>query len=121
APSRLIAEGLGLTGLEEFGPIVEGLSGGALVAGTSDLSLDALADRLRVLLGPEVPVRVVSRPRPEAGKVAAAAGGGADVVFLRQALERGCQTYVTGNAITACRLEFVQEGVRAFCELAERE
>jgi putative NIF3 family GTP cyclohydrolase 1 type 2 len=121
APSRLVAEGLGLTGLEEFCQIVEGLSGGAIVAGASDLSLDALADRLAAYLGPEVPVRVVSRPRPEAGKVAVAAGGGADVAFLRPALERGCQTYVTGNAITSCRLDFVREGVRAFRELAEAE
>jgi putative NIF3 family GTP cyclohydrolase 1 type 2 len=121
APSRLVAEALGLDALEEFCPIVEGLSGGAIVAGASDLSIDALADLLAARLGPEVPVRVVSRPRPEAGKVAVAAGGGADVQFLWPALERGCQTYVTGNAITSCRLDFVREGIRAFLELAEAE
>ena len=121
APSRLVAEALGLAELEEFCPIVEGLSGGAIVAGASALSLDALADRLAAKLGPEVPVRVVSRPRPEAGKVAVAAGGGAGVEFLRPALERGCQTYVTGNAITDCRLDFVRDEVRAFRELADAE
>jgi putative NIF3 family GTP cyclohydrolase 1 type 2 len=121
APSRLVAEAIGLDALEEFCPIVEGLDGGAIVAGASDLTIDALADRLAAELGPEVPVRVVSRPRSEAGKVAVAAGGGADVEFLRPALERGCQTYVTGNAITSCRLDFVREGVSAFLELAETE
>ncbi len=34
-------------------------------------------------------------------------------------LERGCQTYVTGNAATTCRLDFVQEQVRAFRERAD--
>ena len=52
--------------------------------------------------------------RGEAGRVAMVAGGGAMVEILEAALERGCQTYVTGNAATNCRLDFVQEQVRAF-------
>ena len=39
--------------------------------------------------------------------------------ILEASLERGCQTYVTGNAATNCRLDFVQEQVRAFRERAE--
>jgi hypothetical protein len=34
-------------------------------------------------------------------------------------LERGCRTFVTGNAATRCRLDFVQREVRAFRALAE--
>ena len=47
------------------------------------------------------------------------AGGGADADILGESLERGCETYVTGNAATNCRLDFVQEQVRAFRELAD--
>ena len=32
--------------------------------------------------------------------------------ILEASLERGCETYVTGNAATNCRLDFVQEEVR---------
>jgi putative NIF3 family GTP cyclohydrolase 1 type 2 len=42
------------------------------------------------------------------------AGGGAVSEILEASLERGCDTYVTGNAATNCRLDFVQEEVRAF-------
>jgi hypothetical protein len=38
---------------------------------------------------------------------------------LEASLERGCETYVTGNAATRCRLEFVQAEVRSFRALAE--
>ena len=41
--------------------------------------------------------------------------------MLAASLERGCQTYVTGNAVTRCRLDFVQAGVSAFLELARSE
>ncbi len=41
--------------------------------------------------------------------------------MLAASLDRGCQTYVTGNAVTRCRLDFVQEGVSAFLELARSE
>ena len=65
-----------------------------------------------------MPVEIVSRPREEAGRVAVVAGGGADQAILGASLERGCTTYVTGNAATRCRLEFVQEAVGAFRALA---
>jgi hypothetical protein len=42
------------------------------------------------------------------------AGGGAVAEILEASLELGCDTYVTGNAATNCRLDFVQEQVRAF-------
>ena len=69
-------------------------------------------------LGAETPVQVVTRPRDGAGRVAVVAGGGANVI-LEASLERGCQTYVTGNAVTRCQLDFVREGVRAFRRRAE--
>jgi putative NIF3 family GTP cyclohydrolase 1 type 2 len=118
SPSRLIAEGLGLRETEEYFPIVDGIPGGAAVIGESDLTLAELAGRLRALLGPEVPVQVLSRPHAEAGRVAIAAGGGAQREILEASLERGCRTYVTGNAATRCRLRFVQEEVRDFHALA---
>jgi hypothetical protein len=60
-----------------------------------------LAARLREVLGEEVPVEVVTRPREEPGRVAVVAGGGADVDLLEQSLARGCRTYVTGNCAAA--------------------
>jgi putative NIF3 family GTP cyclohydrolase 1 type 2 len=120
SPSRLVAEALGLEGLEEYFPIAEGLPGGAAVIGNSDLPLDALAERLRSVLGSEIPVRVLSWPRRESGRVAVVAGGGAGRPILEASLERGCETYVTGNAATRCRLEFVQEEVRDFAALADK-
>jgi putative NIF3 family GTP cyclohydrolase 1 type 2 len=119
SPSRLIAEGLAVDDVEEYFPIVGGLPGGAAVIGETGLTLDALAARLGELLGPEVPVQVLSRPRKEAGRVAVVAGGGAQREILDASLERGCQTYVTGNAVTRCRLDFVQEEVRSFLARAE--
>jgi putative NIF3 family GTP cyclohydrolase 1 type 2 len=119
SPSRLIAVDLGLEELEEYFPIVDGIPGGAAVIGESGLTLDGLAARLGELLGPEVPVRALSRPRQAAGRVAVVAGGGAQRVILDASLERGCQTYVTGNAVTRCRLDFVQEEVRSFLSRAE--
>jgi putative NIF3 family GTP cyclohydrolase 1 type 2 len=114
SPSRLCAVGVGLEGLEEYFPICDGIDGGAAVIGQSTLSADGLADALRSYLGPEVKVHVLTRPRGDAGRVAMVAGGGAQVEILEASLERGCQTYVTGNAATNCRLEFVQKEVRAF-------
>jgi putative NIF3 family GTP cyclohydrolase 1 type 2 len=119
SPSRLIAGELGLEELEEYFPIVDGIPGGAAVIGETGLTLDALAPRLGELLGPEVPVQVLSRPREEAGRVAVVAGGGAQREILDASLERGCQTYVTGNAVTRCRLDFVQEEVRSFLARAQ--
>ncbi len=64
-------------------------------------------------------MHVLTRPRPQAGRVAIVAGGGANAEMLEASLERGCQTYVTGNAATNCRLPHVQEEVRGFRRLAE--
>jgi putative NIF3 family GTP cyclohydrolase 1 type 2 len=119
SPSRLCAEGVGLEELVEYFPICEGIPGGAAVVGQTRLSVEGLADALRAYLGPEIKVHVLTRPRSEAGRVAMVAGGGATVDLLEASLERGCQTYVTGNAATTCRLDFVQAEVRAFRERAD--
>ncbi len=119
SPSRLCATGVGLRGLDEYFPIADGIPGGAAVIGDSELTLDALAAALTTYLGDEIPVRVLTRPRERAGRVAVVAGGGAQREILEASLERGCETYVTGNAATRCRLDFVQAEVRAFRELAE--
>ena len=119
SPSRLCAEGVGLEALEEYYPIADGIPGGAAIIGGSGLSLEGLAEAFRVFLGPEIKVHVITRPRPEAGRVAVVAGGGADAEILQASIERGCQTYVTGNAATNCRIDWVQEKVRVFRELAE--
>jgi putative NIF3 family GTP cyclohydrolase 1 type 2 len=119
SPSRLCAEGIGLERLEEYFPIAEGISGGAAIIGESRLTVDGLGEALRAYLGPEILVHVLTRPRQEAGRVAVVAGGGAAREILAASLERGCQTYVTGNAATNCELDFVQEEVRAFRELAD--
>jgi putative NIF3 family GTP cyclohydrolase 1 type 2 len=120
SPSRLCAEGVGLEPLEEYYPIAGGIPGGAAIVGDSELSLEGLAEAFRVYLGPEIKVHVITRPRYEAGRVAVVAGGGADVDILQASLERGCKTYVTGNAATNCRLDWVQEQVRAFRQLADK-
>jgi len=119
SPSLLCAQGVGLERLDEYFPICEGIPGGAAIAGDSWLSVDGLADALRSCLGTEIKVHVLTRARREAGRVAMIAGGGAEVDILEASLERGCQTYVTGNAATNCRLDFVQEQVRAFRERAD--
>ncbi len=119
SPSRLCARGAGIESLEEYYPIAEGIPGGAAIVGESRLSLEGLAEALRGFLGPEIKVHVLTHPRQNAGRVAVAAGGGADRAILEASLERGCQTYVTGNAATTCRLDFVQETVRDFRELAD--
>ena len=119
SPSRLVAEGVPLTGLQEYFPIAEGIPGGAAIIGDTELSLDGLAERVRAYLGPEIPVDVLSGPRERAGRVAVVAGGGAERAILEASLERGCETYVTGNAATQCRLDFVQESVRDFHVLAD--
>ncbi len=119
SPSRLCAQGAGLEEPEEYFPICSGIPGGAAVIGQSRLTVEGLADALRGYLGPEIKVHVLTRPRAEAGRVAIAAGAGALVEILEASLERGCQTYVTGNAATNCRLDWVQEQVRAFRECAD--
>ena len=119
APSRLCAEGVGMERLEEYFPIAEGIPGGAAIIGESRLTIDGLAEAFRAFLGPEILVHVLTRPRREAGRVAVVAGGGADRSILEASLERGCETYVTGNAATNCVLPEVQESVAAFRELAD--
>jgi putative NIF3 family GTP cyclohydrolase 1 type 2 len=119
APSRLVAEGVGLDALDEFFPVAQGILGGAVVAGDTGLTLDGLADALRAFLGRDIPVHVITRPRQAAGRVAVAAGGGAQREALQAALDRGCDTYVTGNASTSCTLELVQREVAGFRALAD--
>jgi putative NIF3 family GTP cyclohydrolase 1 type 2 len=119
SPSRLCARGVGLEALQEYFPIADGIPGGAAIIGESRLSLEGLAEAFRAFLGPEIKVHVITRPRYEAGRVAVVAGGGADVDILTESIDRGCQTYVTGNAATNCRIDWIQEQVRAFRELAE--
>jgi putative NIF3 family GTP cyclohydrolase 1 type 2 len=119
SPSRLCAKGVGLRELEEYFPVCEGIPGGAAIVGESRLSVDGLADALRSYLGPEIKVHVLTRPRPDAGRVAIVAGGGAVAGILEASLERGAQTYVTGNAATNCLVESVQEEVRAFRRRAD--
>ncbi|HZQ66406.1 MAG TPA: Nif3-like dinuclear metal center hexameric protein [Gaiellaceae bacterium] len=119
SPSRLCAHGVGLEGLEEYFPICEGIPGGAAVIGESRLTVDGLADALRAYLGSEIKVHVLTRARGEAGRVAMVAGGGADAAILEASLDRGCETYVTGNAATNCRIGWVQDQVRAFRERAD--
>jgi putative NIF3 family GTP cyclohydrolase 1 type 2 len=121
SPSRLCAAGLGLTELDEFFPVVNGIPGGAAVIGRSGLTVAELAERLRTFLGEDIPVSVLSAPRADAGRVAIAAGGGAQRPILEASLERSCQTFVTGNAATRCRLDFVQKEVADFRALAEEE
>jgi putative NIF3 family GTP cyclohydrolase 1 type 2 len=121
SPSRLCAEGVGLEHLDEYFPIAEGIPGGAAIVGDSRLSLEGLAEAFRGYLGPEIKVHVLTRPREQAGRVAVVAGGGAQREILEASLERGCQTYVTGNAATNCRLDFVQKEVREFRALADEE
>lgn len=118
SPSRLIAGALGLTALEEYAPIADGIPGGAAVIGESDVGLDELAERLAKFLGPEIPVQVVDRAgRERAGRVAVVAGGGGDVELLEQSLERGCETYVTGNAARLPAHEFFRKKALAFRQL----
>jgi putative NIF3 family GTP cyclohydrolase 1 type 2 len=121
SPSRLLAQGIGLEHLQEYFPIADGIPGGAAIVGDSRLTLEGLADAVRSFLGEEIKVHVLTRPRQEAGRVAVVAGGGATRELLEASLERGCQTYVTGNAATNCELDFVQREVRDFRELAEAE
>ena len=121
SPSRLCAGGLGLSELDEYFPLADGIPGGAAVIGASDGIVDELVGRLQRFLGDDIPVRLVSRPRERAGRVAVAAGGGAQREILEASLDRGCETYVTGNAASPCPLEHVQTEIRAFRELADAE
>ncbi len=119
SPSRLLATGLELRNLDEYFPIASGIAGGAAVAGDAKGTVGELARALSALVGAEIPIRLVTQPERAAGRVAIAAGGGADAEILEASLERGCTTFVSGNIATRCRLEFVREGVLAFRRRAE--
>ncbi|MFN2472052.1 MAG: Nif3-like dinuclear metal center hexameric protein [Gaiellaceae bacterium] len=119
APSLLCARAAGLENIEDYFQISEALPEGAAVIGDSRVTLEQLAEALRLYLGPEIKVHVISRPRPRAGRVAVVAGGGATADILQASLDRGCQTYVTGNAATNCRVPEVQEELRRFRRLAD--
>jgi putative NIF3 family GTP cyclohydrolase 1 type 2 len=109
SPSRLCAAGMGVPVEEEFLPIAQGIPGGAAVIGPAEGTVDDLAGRLQALLGPEVPVKVVRRRQgtDAAGRTAVVGGGGADREALEAALERGCETYVTGGTFTRWAEEFL--------------
>ena len=120
SPSRLLARALRLTDTEEYFPVAEGIPGGALVIGNTSASLADLLSRLRTTLGLEVPVDLHSQWREAAGRVAIAAGGGAQTEMLAASVEKGCQTYITGNALSACALLAVRRELDAFAALAAR-
>jgi putative NIF3 family GTP cyclohydrolase 1 type 2 len=109
SPSRMCAEAMGVPVEEEYLPIAEGIAGGAAVIGPSNGTVDDIAGRLQALLGPEVPVTIVRRRggTDAAGRVAVVGGGGADRTALEAALERGCETYVTGGVFTKWAEEFL--------------
>jgi putative NIF3 family GTP cyclohydrolase 1 type 2 len=114
SPSRLCADAAGVVIEDEFLPIAEGIPGGAAVIGPAAGTVDELAARLGAYLGPDVPVRIVRRRKggDAAGRVCVVGGGGADREALEAALERGCETYVTGGTFT--------RWAAAFLELADR-
>ena len=119
SPSRLCAEGIGLRQLEDFFPIAEGIPGGAAIVGDSNATVGELAERLQAYLGDEIPVRVLAESKRRSGRVAVVAGGGAQREILEASLERGCETYVTGNAASPCPLPEIQAGIHLFHELAD--
>jgi putative NIF3 family GTP cyclohydrolase 1 type 2 len=109
SPSRMCAAAMGVPVEEEFFPIAEGIGGGAAVIGPGTGTLDDLAADLQGLLGPEVPVQIVRRRTgtDAAGRVAVVGGGGADREALEAALERGCETFVTGGTFTRWAADFL--------------
>jgi putative NIF3 family GTP cyclohydrolase 1 type 2 len=118
SPSHIIARALPLRDATPFLPSAQGIAGGSGVIGDVDLSVDALAARLQEVLGADIPVRIVSAARQEAGRVAVVAGGGASAESLEAALALGCTTYITGNAASPCTLPFVRAIHDAFRERA---
>jgi putative NIF3 family GTP cyclohydrolase 1 type 2 len=121
SPSRLIARSLRLCEVEEYFPVADGIPGGALIIGSTETTLLDLLSTLKLALGFEVPVNLHSEWRSAAGRVAIAAGGGAQTAMLAASIARGCQTYVTGNALSACPLPAVRQEIEAFAALAARE
>jgi putative NIF3 family GTP cyclohydrolase 1 type 2 len=110
SPSRMCAAAIGVAVEDEFLPIAQGIAGGAAVAGAGEGLLDELAVRLQAFLGEEVPVKVVRRRggSDAVGRVTVVGGGGADREALEAALERGCETYVTGGCFTRWAAEFLE-------------
>jgi putative NIF3 family GTP cyclohydrolase 1 type 2 len=94
---------------DEFLPIAEGIPGGAAVIGPSTATVEELASRLQALLGPEVPVTIVRRRTgaDAGGRGALVGGGGGDRDALQAALDRGCETFVTGGVFTRWAKEFL--------------
>jgi len=109
SPSRMCAAAMGVPVEEEFLPIAQGIPGGAAVIGPGTGTLDDIAASLQGFLGAEVPVKIVRRRAgtDAAGRVAVVGGGGADREALEAALERGCETYVSGGTFTRWAAEFL--------------
>ena len=109
SPSRMCAAAMGVPVEDEFLPIAEGIPGGAAVIGQGSGTVDDLAATLQSFLGPEVPVQIVRRRdgTDAAGRVVVVGGGGADREALEAALERRCETYVTGGTFTRWAAEFL--------------
>lgn len=118
SPSRLIAGAIGIEDTEEYFPIAPEIPGGAAVIGEVNSSVEKVAERLQAFLGPEIPVVIAARVGHRAGRVAVVAGGGAQSEILEESLARGCETYVTGNAISPCPIPDVQASIAAFRALA---
>jgi putative NIF3 family GTP cyclohydrolase 1 type 2 len=118
SPSRLIAGAIGIEDTEEYFPIAPEIPGGAAVIGEVNSSVEQVAERLQAFLGPEIPVVIAARAGHRAGRVAVVAGGGAQSEILEESLARGCETYVTGNAISPCPIPDVQASIAAFRALA---
>ena len=89
SPSRMCADAIGLTGVEEYFTIDPAIPGGCAVVGDSDRTIEEVAELLSSWLGNEVPVTVVRRHRPAAGRVTVVGGGGTDRELLEASLERG--------------------------------
>ena len=96
------------------------IPGGAAIIGNSRLSLEGLAEAFRSYLGPEIKVHVITRPRPRGGAGGGRRGRRRRRRHPRASIDRGCQTYVTGNAATNCRLDWSsRRRCGAFRELAD--
>ncbi|HEY4219821.1 MAG TPA: Nif3-like dinuclear metal center hexameric protein [Myxococcota bacterium] len=119
SPSALLARSLGLTSCESYLPTARGIAGGSAVIGETDLDTARLAARLQSVLGAEIPVRTVSSTKPANHRVAIVAGGGGEVAALDASLERGCTTYITGNAASPCHIPFVRAIHDAFRRRAD--
>ena len=120
SPSRMCADAIGLTGVEEYFPIDPAIP--AAVRWWRQRPHDRGGGRAAVLVaGKRGAGDGRRRHRPAAGRVTVVGGGGTDRELLEASLERGCQTYVTGGAVTRCRVEIVQRMLKEFLDLAQAE